>query len=85
MNVIPLNTNVFVSVEKKSDVTKSGIIIATADDTRMEIAEVLEVAQAVEQVKKGDKIHFKTYSLSEVEIEDKIYGFIKEEDILAKA
>lgn len=84
MKITPLNGNVLVSVEKKDNVTKSGIILATAGDERMEIAEVLEIAQNVEQVKKGDRIHFKTYSLSEVEIEDEIYGFIKQEDILAK-
>lgn len=85
MKLLPLNRNVLVEVEKKSETTKSGIIIASAEDQRMEMATVLAVAKDCDIVKAGDTIHFKTYSLSEVEIESKIYGFIKEEDILAKA
>ena len=79
----PLNRQVLVSIEKKPEATKSGIIIASKEDPRSEKAKVVALDKEVEIVKKGDLIYFKSYSLSEVEIEDKLYGFLKEEDILA--
>ena len=72
-----------VAIEKKPEATKSGIIIATAEDPRSEKAKVIALDKEVKCVKKGDIIYFKSYSLSEVEIDDKLYGFLKEEDILA--
>ena len=80
----PLNRQVLVKIEKKPDVSKSGIIIVTQDDPRSEKATVIAFDKDVKIVKKGDTIYFKSYSLSEVELEDELYAFIKEEDILAK-
>lgn len=78
----PLNKSVLVVVERKPSKTKSGVIIASSDDPRSEKAKVISVDKAVESVRKGDTIYFKSYSLSEVEVEGKLYGFLKEEDIL---
>ena len=62
----------------------SDLIIASAEDPRSEKAKIVALDKEVKCVKKGDIIYFKSYSLSEVEIEDKLYGFLKEEDILAR-
>lgn len=80
----PLNNQILVAVEKKPDKTKSGVIIASQDDPRSEKAKVISVDREVKSVKKGDIVYFKSYSLSEIEKDGKLYGFLKEEDILGK-
>lgn len=80
----PLNRHVLILVEKKPETTKSGIIIASAEDPRSEKARVIALDEEITSLKKGDTIYFKSYALSEVEIEDKLYGFIREDEILAK-
>ena len=84
MKIKPLNRNVLVLIEKKSEMTKSGIIVASADDPRSEKAKVIAVDKEVKSIQKGDTIYFKSYTLSEVEIDGKLYGFIKEDEILAR-
>ena len=87
MSIKPLNKNVFVKVEKVKDVVQMGHIqfhIASTDDQRLEKAKVLSVSDEVKSVKKGDVIHFKAYSLSEIEIDRELFAFLKEDDILAK-
>lgn len=80
----PLNKHVLVLIEKKPEKTKSGIIIASAEDPRSEKAKVIALDKEVKTIKKNDIIYFKSYALSEMEIDGKLYGFIKEEEILAK-
>lgn len=80
----PLNHNVLVLIEKKPEKTKSGIIIASTEDPRSEKAKVIALDKEVKTIRIGDRICFKSYALSEVEIEGKLYGFIKEDEILAK-
>jgi co-chaperonin GroES (HSP10) len=84
LKIQPLNKQVLVLIERKKEKTKSGIIIASADDPRSEKAKVLALDKEVKCVKRGDIIYFKSYTLSEMEIDDKLYGFIKEDEILAK-
>ena len=80
----PLNKRILVLIEKKPETTKSGIIIASAEDPRSERAKVVSLASDVElDIKKGDIIFYKSYTLDETEYEGKLYGFLKEEDILA--
>lgn len=83
MKIQPLNRNVFVLVEKKPETTKSGIIVLNKEDVRSEKAKIIALDKEITSLKKGDTIHFKAYALSEVEIDDKIYGFIREDEILA--
>lgn len=84
----PLNRNILVEVKEKEKEVNVGtikiVLASSSEDQRLEIATVLAVASDVESVKKGDVIHFKAYSLSEVEIDKKIYGFLKEDELLAK-
>ena len=80
----PLNKQILVLVERKPEKTKSGLIMASVDDPRSEKAKVVEIDKEIQSVKKGDVVYFKAYSLSEIEIDGKIYGFLKEEDLLGK-
>ena len=47
------------------------------------IAKVTVVGKDVKEIKKGDRIVYKTYSTTEVKVGDKDYILVKEEDILA--
>ena len=80
MTIKPLNNNVLIEVEEQK-VTKSGIIL-TQENVVTERATVVS-SGASDLVKKGDVIYYKSYALSPIEIGDKKYFFIKEEDILA--
>lgn len=82
--IYPLNKQLLVLVERKPETTKSGLILASAEDPRSEKAKVIQVDSEVQSVKKGDTVYFKAYSLSEIEIDGKLYGFLKEEDLLGK-
>jgi len=77
----PLNNYVLVEISKLEK-TKSGIILATDNDARLEKGEVIALDPQVDIVKKGDLIYLKLYALSSVEIDDREYHFIKSEDIL---
>jgi chaperonin GroES len=46
-------------------------------------ATVLAVGPRVQQLKKGDRIIYKSYSTTDVKVEGEDYILIKEEDILA--
>lgn len=81
MTLKPLNGHILIEVKNRPETTKSGVMVVNNGDNRMEKAVALSGG---EFIKKGDIIYFKSYSLSEVEEGGKIYGFIKEIDILAK-
>lgn len=54
------------------------------DDKRLEVAEVLEVGRGCEEVKKGQKVIFKSYNLFVVEIsKDNELCFLQEDEVLA--
>ena len=81
MKIIPLNNHILVDVKEMNDKTKSGIIL-TGQDLRMEMATVVAVDKNIEDIKKGDIIFFKTYSISPVKFEDKEYFFMKGDEVL---
>lgn len=81
MKIKPLNDNILIEIEREPETTKSGIIIATDKNVITEKGTV--IASNSENIKKGDIIYFKGYSLSPIEVDGKTLHFIKEEDILA--
>lgn len=84
MKTKPLANNVLIKIEKADSATKSGIILTSEQDKKLEKAEVVEIGKDVKLVKKGDIILFKAYSPDTINLDDEELSFIKEEEILAK-
>lgn len=78
----PLGMNVVAKKEAAPQQTASGILLGTAKE-KPAYAVVEAVGPDVKTVKKGDKIIFKEYSTTNVEVDDEEYIIVKEEDILA--
>lgn len=85
MKIKPLNDNILVEIEKESEQTKSGIFIANADEKVTEKAKVLAVPENCIDVKVGDTVFYKAYTLSTLECDGKEVHFLKDSDILAIA
>lgn len=82
MALKPLKDRVVAKVEKPLEQTKAGILLGEAKE-KPAYAVVESVGPEVEVVKKGDKIVYKEYSITEIKVEDIDYIILKEEDILA--
>lgn len=84
MIIHPKNKYVMVTLPEKGDkVLSSGIILPESAAPMAETAKVIGVDPEVTTVKDGQTILVKSYTISEIEIEGKKYGFVKEEDIIA--
>ncbi len=79
----PLADWVVAQQEEAVTKTASGLYLPDKAAEKPKIAEVLSVGSKVKEIKKGDKIVYKTYSTTEVKVGDKEYILVKEEDILA--
>lgn len=82
MQLKPLQDRVVAKKEEPQTTTKSGILLGNAQE-KPSYAVVESVGPDVKTIKKGDKIVYKQYSTTEVNIDDTDYIILKEEDILA--
>ena len=82
MQLTPLQDRVVAIKEEPMKATKSGILLGDAQE-KPAYAVVESVGPDVKVVKKGDKIIYKQYSTTDVNIDDKDYIILKEEDVLA--
>lgn len=75
----------WVVAEQEEAVTKtaSGLYLPDKAAERPKIAKVSKVGKNVKEVKTGDRIVYKSYSTTEVKVDDKEYVLVKEEDIIA--
>jgi len=75
----------WVVAEQEEAVTKtaSGIYLPDKAAEKPKIAKVTKVGKNVKEIKAGDRIVYKSYSTTEVKVDDKEYILVKEEDILA--
>lgn len=75
----------WVVAEQEEAVTKtaSGIYLPDKAAEKPKIAKVTKVGKNVKEIKVGDRIVYKSYSTTEVKVDDKEYILVKEEDILA--
>jgi chaperonin GroES len=75
----------WVVAEQEEAVTKtaSGLYLPDKAAEKPKVAKVLKVGKKVKSVKAGDRIVYKSYSTTEVTIDDTEYILVKEEDILA--
>lgn len=82
MALKPLKDRVVAKKEQPLEKTKSGILLGDAKE-KPAYAVVESIGPDVKSIKKGDKIIYKEYSTTEVEIDGTTYLILKEEDILA--
>ncbi len=82
MQLKPLQDRVVAIKEEPMKATKSGILLGDAQE-KPAYAVVESVGPDVKVVKKGDKIIYKQYSTTDVNVDDKDYIILKEEDVLA--
>jgi chaperonin GroES len=75
----------WVVAEQEEAVTKtaSGLYLPDKAAEKPKIAKVTKVGKNVKEIKVGDRIVYKSYSTTEVKVNDKEYILVKEEDILA--
>jgi chaperonin GroES len=75
----------WVVAEQEEAVTKtaSGLYLPDKAAEKPKIAKVNKVGKDVKEVKSGDRIVYKSYSTTEVKVNDKEYILVKEEDIIA--
>ena len=92
MQVRPLGDRVLIKPIDEPEVKKGGIIIPDTAKEKPQQGEVIAVGQgrllesgerAALEVKKGDKVLFRKYSGTEINIEDEKYLILGESDILA--
>jgi len=75
----------WVVAEQEEAVTKtaSGLYLPDKAAERPKVAKVLKVGKNVKNVKIGDRIVYKSYSTTDIKIDDTEYILVKEEDVLA--
>ncbi|MBR0479828.1 co-chaperone GroES [Candidatus Saccharibacteria bacterium] len=82
MGLKPLKDRVVAKIEKPLEKTAAGILLGDTKE-KPAYAVVEAVGPEVKEVKKGDKIVYKEYATTEVEVEKDKYIILKEEDVLA--
>ncbi|HSX47284.1 MAG TPA: co-chaperone GroES [Patescibacteria group bacterium] len=79
----PLGDHIVAVSEEAETKTVSGLYIPDKAQEKPKIAKVIAVGKDVKQVKNKDRIVYKSYSTTEIKIEQKEYILVKEEDVLA--
>lgn len=79
----PLADYVVARPEAAETKTVSGLYLPDNAAEKPKTAEVVAVGKDIKQVKKGDRIVYKSYSTTEVKLGTDEYILVKEEDILA--
>jgi len=71
-------------INKKATETKGGLLLSSKqkEEIRYRQAEVLNVGTDVNCVKEKDKIYFDRRAGFDIELNDKVYQVIKEQDIV---
>lgn len=87
MKIKPINRRVLVE-RIEEEVKKGGIIIPDTAKEKPQKGKIIEVAKVSKEdepipVKKGDKILFAKYAGTEIEVDDKDYIIMTDDDILA--
>lgn len=86
MNMRPLGDRVLIDVIEKEDMTAGGLYIPDAAKEKPQLGIVLKVGPGTSDkemtLNEGDKVLFGKYAGTEVELEDKKYLIMREDDIL---
>lgn len=83
VNIQPLADYVVARQEEAETKTASGLYLPDKAQEKPKVAKVIATGKKVHEIKKGDRIVYKTYSTTEVKVGTEEYMLIKEEDILA--
>jgi chaperonin GroES len=79
----PLADRVVAVREEKQSKTASGLYLPDAAKEKPVVCVVEAVGPDVKSVKKGDRIVYGGYNVTELKVGDKEYLIVKEEDVLA--
>ena len=79
----PLSDWVVAQQEEAVTNTASGLYLPDKAAEKPKVAKVLKVGTKVKEIKTGDRIVYKSYSTTDVKIDNKDYVLVKEEDIIA--
>lgn len=82
--ITPLADRVVATREAEKTKTASGLYLPETAKEKPVAAVVESVGPDVKSVKKGDRIIYKEYSVTELTVDQVEYLIVKEEDILAK-
>ena len=83
MKINPLTSHVVAKLETPAKKTASGLLLPDTNKEQTAYATVESVGPEVKNIKKGDKIIYKEYSTTNVELENEKYIIVEEKDVLA--
>ena len=91
MKLLPLGDRVVLKQQAAEEVTAAGIYIASKNQEKPQIAEVIAVGpggnvdgkEVTMNVKVGDKVLFSKYAGNEVKLDDEEYIVVRQSEILA--
>lgn len=79
----PLGDYVVATGEEAKSRTDSGIYLPEKAADKPKAAKVVAVGPKVQQVKKGDRIVYKSFSTTEIKVGKEEYILVEEKDVLA--
>lgn len=79
----PLADYVVAVAEEAETKTASGLYLTESAQEKPKTAKVESVGKAVQEIKVGDRIIYKSYGPTEVKVGNQDYLIIKQDDILA--
>jgi len=82
MTIKPSKGILFCKAEEAETVTKSGFLLAQSAANKPLIAEVINVGEGITDIKQKDRIVYKSYATSDINLEGNDYFLIAAEDVL---
>jgi chaperonin GroES len=82
-NIQPLGDYVVAVGEEAETKTASGLYLPEKAAEKPKTAKVVAVGKEAKQLKVGDRILYKSYSITDVKVAGSDYILVKEEDVLA--
>jgi chaperonin GroES len=79
----PLGDYLVAQNEEAESKTASGLYLPQNAQEKPKTVKVVAVGPAVQHVKAGDRIVFKSYSSTDVKVDKEDYVLVREEDVLA--
>lgn len=83
VKIHPMADYVVAQTEEAPERTASGLYLTKAAQEKPKTAKVVAIGQAVKNIKVGDSIIYKSYSNTDVKVDEDDYILVKEEDVLA--
>ena len=80
--VVALGEQVFIEVLETEQVTKGGLLLPDSTKEEKGVGLVVDTGEDVKRIKAKNAVIYSKYTTQEFKIEDKLYAFVKEEDVL---